>query len=66
MTCPSFHRSLYRELDKFYMREKDINYLAAILQVFSDSADPRFLLPSGSISRFCLISDPNMLAQNVQ
>jgi len=49
MTCPSFDSScLYRELDKSYMRETNINwhYLAAILQIFSNSADPAwFLLP---------------------
>jgi len=48
------------------MRETDINgHLAAVLQVFSDSIDStRFLPPS--INRFYLISDANMLAQNVQ
>jgi len=42
MTGPNFDK----ELDKFYMREKDINwyYLAAVLQVFSNNADSRFLL----------------------
>jgi len=48
MTCLCFDRFwLYRELDKFDMRKKDINrhYLAAVLQVFSDSADPARFLP---------------------
>jgi len=49
MTCLSFDRSwLYRELDKFYMQETDINehFLAAVLQIFNNSADPvRFLPP---------------------
>jgi len=48
MTCPGFDRSwLYRELDKFYMRETDINehFLAAVLQIFSNSADPARFLP---------------------
>jgi len=49
MTYPSFDRSwLYKELNKFYMRERDINrhYLTAVLQVFSNNADlARFLPP---------------------
>jgi len=48
MTCPDFDRSwLYRELEKFYMRETDINehFLAAVLQVFSNSTDPAWFLP---------------------
>jgi len=64
MTCSSFDRSsLYRKLDKFYMRETNINghYLVTVLQIFNNSAD----LSSSSISKFCLISDANMLAQNI-
>jgi len=48
MTCPDFDRSwLYRELDKFYMRETDINehFLATVLQIFSNSVDPAQFLP---------------------
>jgi len=48
MTCPSFDKSwLYRELDKFDMRETDINgHLAAVSQIFSVSTDlARFLPP---------------------
>jgi len=71
MSCLDFDRSwVYRELDTFYMRETDINehFLAAVLQIFSNSADPVSAanLPSGSISRYCLIFYTNMLAQNVQ
>jgi len=47
MTCPGFDRFWYRELDKFYIQETDINehFLTAILQIFSNSADPARFLP---------------------
>jgi len=48
MTCPGFDRSwLYRKLDKFYIRETNINehFLAAVLQIFSNSTDPARFLP---------------------
>jgi len=48
MTCLSFDKFwLYRQLDKFYMRETDINrHLATVLQIFSVSTDlARFLPP---------------------
>jgi len=48
MTCPNFDKSwLYRELDKFNMRETDINehFLVAVLQIFRNSADPARFLP---------------------
>jgi len=53
------------------MRETDINehFLAAVLQMFIQqrrSCSVSANLPSGSISRFCLIFDANMLVQNVQ
>jgi len=47
MTCPNFDRSLYRELDKFYMRETDINehFLAAVFGKYSVTDPARFLPP---------------------
>jgi len=47
MTCPSFDRSwLYRELDKFYMREMYQQVLSSGSLVFRDSAElARFLPP---------------------
>jgi len=48
MTCLSFNRfQLYKDPDKFRIRETDTNehYLAAILEIFSDKADPARFLP---------------------
>jgi len=54
MTCFSFNRfQLYRDFDKF-LNMKNGHYLAAILEVFSDNADPTRYLPSDPDSRFCL------------
>jgi len=58
-----FDRSwLNRELDKFYMRETDINehFLAAIMQIFNNGRSCSVSaanLPSDSISKFYLIFD---------
>jgi len=47
MTCLSFDRfQLYKDLNKFKIQEMNNRYyLAAILEVFSDSADPARFLP---------------------